>query len=696
MWLFFYKHRFKMRLFYSLLFFLLLTNNFAQTNKKTNQDLDQLVIEYNALFFASKRLVSQVQESSRPSNKEILMKFINKNDHFISKNPSDLHFNDHNSISNIGLKWISDFTHNFGLGGSDEEDIFFRSKISTGLDWVILGEGSFFKHKNDQKLNQIENRKDSLELLLLKKTNISKNKIETLDYLFGIERFDILKKYTDFLKQKVIYTTKLYDAKLINLPEKIKNENDYTKMNNHIELMEEFLFNGENQSVLLEYGSIPNIDFESLTIDKNPLNDWLALDSEIIELQKELIRKDRKNSDRPSLRTKVRYNVFNSEGAFNRSFASVGASLSIPIRFGKDLSLEHKIDSFDEKLEIQKKKNYEDLEKLQYDFYFKKNELIHLQNELKYIEALLANETEVYQKHVLNFSPEKYIDYAMQFLRKKIEILDVKQAVSECFVAYQLLSGNSKSLESNLIEENSEIKSELSESNIKLNSATSSYLWSDTFKIETNSALIEVLKKNNIKLLFLSPGETNAEKLKDFVAQANKNQIEIHRLIGENSYAKNQLGIKKLIRKINHLDKETFTGIHLDIEPHTFSDYRENLDSYVDNMNTIFTQVNQWCEENKVKLSVSVPMNLTEKNAKVLKKLKIKTYIMAYENVDQNKLLKRTEKLRNILKENFVWVLRLSDFENVDHLNIALKELHDHEISEIGFYDLSVLLNLNE
>ena len=125
---------------------------------------------------------------------------------------------------------------------------------------------------------------------------------------------------------------------------------------------------------------------------------------------------------------------------------------------------------------------------------------------------------------------------------------------------------------------------------------------------------------------------------------------------------------------------------------HTFSDYRENIDSYVENMNAIFTQVNQWCEENDVKLSVSVPMNLADKNAKVLKKLKIKTYIMAYENVDQKKLLKRTEKLRNILKDNFVWVLRLSDFENVEILNTALNELYKHGITEISYYDVSMLL----
>ncbi|RRJ91169.1 hypothetical protein EG240_06600 [Paenimyroides tangerinum] len=687
-----------MKLLYSLLLIILIGVDLkAQTNGSSNQDLDQLVIEYNALFFASKKLVEGVQKNSPSSDKEVLLKFIDQNENLVNKKASNLTLNGQNSISNIGLKWVSDFTHNFGLGGSDDEDIYFRSKVSTGLDWVILGEGSYFKHKNDLKLNQIENRKDSLELVLFKKSDVSEKKIETLKYIFDIQRIELLKKFAEFLKAKVVYTNNLFEAKLINLPEKLKIQNDYSKINNHIELSESYLSKDDNQTLLSEYGNIPNIDLDVLNIEKQELTDLLTLDSEIIELQKELIRKDRKNSDRPSLRTRVRYNVFNSEGAFNRSFASVGASLSVPIRFGKDQALEYKIESFDAKLELQRTKAKERLEKLHYDFYFQKNELKNLQNDVKYIEALIENETQVYEKHILNFSPEKYIDYSMQLLRKKLEILDVNQSISEYFVTYQLLSAPKSQLNDNVaIETILEEPIEIPLEDKKLAVATSTYLWSDTFKAETNQSLIEALNKNNIKMLFLSPGESNQEKLKDFVVQAKQNQVEVHRLIGENSYAKNQLGIKKLIRKINHLDKENFTGIHLDIEPHTFSDYRENIDSYVENMNTIFTLVNQWCEDNDVKLSVSVPMNLTEKNAKVLKKLNIKTYIMAYENVDQKKLLKRTEKLRNILKENFVWVLRLSDFENVEILNTALNELHNHGITEISYYDLSVLLNKNE
>lgn len=680
-----------------ILIFLFCVDSNAQTSKKSNQELDQLVIEYNALFFASKKLVEQIHHKTQSSDKEILLKFIDQNENLVNKKSSSQNFNEQNSVTNIGLKWVSDFTHNFGLGGSDDEDIYFRSKVSTGLDWVIFGEGSYFKHKNDLKLNQIENRKDSLELMLLKKSDVSQKKIETLQYIYDMQRIEILKKYADFLKAKVDYTNKLFASKLINLPEKIKVENDYSKIKNNLDLSENFLSNQDNQSLLSEYGDIPNVNFDLLNIDKKEFTDLLAIDSEIIELEKELIRKDRKNSDRPSFRTKVRYNVFNSEGDFNRSFASVGASLSVPIRFGKDHALEYKIESFDEKLELQKLKTQERLEKLYFDFYSKKNELKNLQNDLKLIDAFLDNEIQIYEKHIMNFSPEKYIDFAMQFLKKKIEILDVNQSLSEYFITYQLTTEQSKKTTSkafnlNVLETPFEVSLK-EESSIR---PSSTYLWSNTFKTETNESLVTILNENKIKTVFLSPGENNDEKLNDFVVQANQNQIKIHRLIGENSYAQNQLGLKKLIRKINHIDKNTYTGIHLDIEPHTFSDYRENMDSYVENMNTIFTQVNQLCNENNMQLSVSVPMNLTEKNAKVLRKLKIKTYIMAYENVDQNKLLKRTEKLRNILKDNFVWVLRLSDFKNDEELKMALKELKNQGITEISYYDVSALLNPNE
>lgn len=651
---------------------MLMNHGNAQTNTANDKTIEQLMNEYHSLFLTSKQLIKSFSIQQANNENLIFDNFLNDEAINTFVNTKDVIDADEISNSNIGLKWISDYTHNFGLGNSEEDDIFFKSRFATGLDWVIFGEGSFFKNKNDLKLRQAERKKDSLQNMLFSKNSIADRKFEVIKFVFDKHRLELLKNYAFFLKSKEKYTHNLFDAKLIPYSDKLKASHDYEKILNLIALNENYLSNHLNDVLFERY---KNLGVSTLKLKKLDSVDFsLGIDSEIHKIQRELLIKDRKNSDRVSFRTKLRYNFYNSDGRTERSYASLGASLSVPIRFGKDDDITYKLSKIDEHFDAKTDDIKKKLLKIQYEFDVYQNKLKSLENDVQYIQALLENENEIYTKHTNKFSPEKFINYTSDLFIKKSEILDVNQKLVEYYLSYHLL------LEDYLPKNNT--------STFKIGT----YLWSESFKSIPNDVLIEGLLKNNIQLLFLSPGSSTNLKLKDFLFLANKNKIDVHRLIGENSYAENVEDLTRLSQKITSAKVDGFTGIHLDIEPQTFDDYKSRTAYYANNMNLIYNQAYKVSLDNKLQLSISVPMHLPEQNALELAKLRIPTYIMAYDNVRQGPLLKKTTRLRTILANHYVWVLRLIDFKEATFFKEAINELKNNNVDRIGFYELSELL----
>lgn len=675
----------------------------AQTNDRSRKEIDNLVKEYTILFLNSKKIVENITNDTCKPDQKLIHKLLNNNNLNLRKENEKIP--ELNKFSNIGLKWVSDITHNLTLGISDNEDIYFRSRISTGIDWVILGEGSYFKHKNDYKIDKLQRQRDSIRLIVNNHKDFEQFKLVFIKHLFELHRIDILKQYIKILSEKKEYFKKLHQIKLVNYATKLKVDNQLSKVESELIFKEKYLNDSFTDDTILEYWNLTNIDFELPNINEITVDTYFSNEKEINNLDRELIIRDKRNSDRPSLRTKLRYNYYNSDNNSGRAFTSIGASLSIPIKFEREDVITYKLESLKNTWETKENLLKETLKKEHYEFYSLKNDLKILHNELNYNKALLANEIDIYENHRKQFSPEKYIDYTLQLLDLKLEILNINEQLCEAFIKFHSKTTQktnthvndtsvqkNKKLHSNTLIEGNQDKEIEAEEKVNIQTTKkASYLWSTFFALKSNEELIDILNKNNINRLFISPG-LNYEKLNDFINQTQKAKIELHRLIGENSYSKHKDGAQHLIKKLETLHLKGFSGIHLDIEPHTYEDYHENKATYINNMNNIYKKINNWCKSKSLNLSVSIPMHLPEENAKVLAKEKIDVYIMAYENVNQKALLNRTETLRKILK-SYVWVLRVNDFKEEKKLNEALLELYKNNVLNIGYYDVSTLKN---
>ena len=223
-------------------------------------------------------------------------------------------------------------------------------------------------------------------------------------------------------------------------------------------------------------------------------------------------------------------------------------------------------------------------------------------------------------------------------------------------------------------------------------SVGSTYMWKNIFESTVNDTLLSQLSNYGIDTLLLSPG-TNGIKITDFLTKAQNQSIHVSRLLSENSYAKDSDGVQKLIAKMQTLQYD-FPGLHLNIEPHTFADYKTNIPFYTARMDSIYDVAKQWCDPRNMKLTVSIPMHLPLQNATFLANNDITAYIMAYENTDQQKLLTRTLALRTALQNKYVWVLRVSDFATQQDLLDAIAYLNANGVSRVALYDFSTVTTM--
>lgn len=649
--------------------------------------IDSLVLQYQRFFQSNKTLLSQI--NSFQTTKDGLWNTLARQNisqkSLETKDTGNANNNGVNlAISDIGLKWVSDVSHNFKPGITDLEDMYFKSRLSTGVDWVLLGEGSWHRNKQEISLFQKQIQRDSLALQFKNVHEDIRVKLEVIEVVFDLHRLEVLEKYALLLEEQNAYFQSMYDKKLILYAELLKSKQKLDQVNNNIHLIHQYVSKYHGDSLILEYWMLPYA-FADLPDRRQIEQQTLLKDKEeLLRLRKDILLHQKSQADRPSLRAKFRYNYYDNQDQPSRSFASVGASLSIPIRLkNKDVMTQYEVNNLDFELQEEKRLLKQELISEHRSFYSLRNELEIVENELEYLLALLENESDVYSGMNKSFSPGKYIEYVQDFVVKKIEFLNIQQALCQQYVLFYSSLGYEDLIQgANLVNPEQQDLVQLS------------YLWKKGFDAISNTVLLKTLVDNNFSELLLSPGNENNNKVEEFLLAAKQKNIKVYRLIGENSFAQSDKGYKSLFAKMQQVKQQGFLGVHLNIEPHTFEDYKINRDLYVDRMNLIYRQVKKWCDQNQMELSVSIPMHLPLENALVLKDLGIPGYIMAYETINQDKLLNKTKALRDILDTQLSWVIRVSDFSSLSEIEKVKEVLLSHKINKIGYYDLTEVIKL--
>ena len=143
--------------------------------------------------------------------------------------------------------------------------------------------------------------------------------------------------------------------------------------------------------------------------------------------------------------------------------------------------------------------------------------------------------------------------------------------------------------------------------------------------------------------------------------------------------------------KLN-LNLAQIKGIHLDIEPHTFDDFKENKEQYFKKYINVLKQAKQFADNNKLELSVSIPLSYPDEILNEINSVCNQVYLMAYENVDPDFISRKTTEEKAILKNKCVLALRTKDFDNRTSMDETFKKLG---FEKTAYHDLDDLIKFD-
>lgn len=434
-----------MKFFLSLLLgFIFIPSSNAQKKSVSSLEINTLVKQYNKFFLETKVIIDSFQQEPHLLNNSLWNDLLF--DKKIYTESSNTNLSDsfkRQSFNDLGLKWVSDATYNFSPGIAENEDVFFRSRISTGIDWVLLGDGSLNKQKQENSLFNKQIRKDSLQNQLQQHSIALQNTHRFVQQVFDLHRLNVLQQYQKILFLQAGYTNNMYNNELVTNAEKVQVNNKLQLVTNSINLYKQYLAESNIEEHVKKYWNLPYTFADLPNVNSISTDSLLKNEETLVQMQKDILISKQKNNEKPSLRTKFRYNYYDNAQQQGRSFASVGASLTVPIRFGKDnQTLNYELALHDNQLYHEKLKLKDELVNQHKQFYLTKTELQQVQGEIDYLQALLDNELSVYTNENKNFSPAKYISYAEEYLKKQLQLLSIKQKLCEDYILFQTLNNS--------------------------------------------------------------------------------------------------------------------------------------------------------------------------------------------------------------------------------------------------------------
>ncbi len=221
---------------------------------------------------------------------------------------------------------------------------------------------------------------------------------------------------------------------------------------------------------------------------------------------------------------------------------------------------------------------------------------------------------------------------------------------------------------------------------VQVTTAKSTYIWSQTINESVPDQLAAALIKKSMNKVYLSFSKnTDFRKLSRLIVLLKQKNIECHALIGNNDLiSKNEGELSLYLDGTKQFD---FDGIHLDVEPHTFSDFKEKRDFYLAGLSRCFRFSQKWAKLNDKQLSASVPhfypVEFYKEN-----RLYVDYFIfMLYRKADAKSLLERLSSTEYIscCPYNTGIAVRPEDFtENLDQVFEYISK--EHIIKEFSIH----------
>ncbi len=615
----------------------------------------------------------KIQENTKINNQNQLQLRLNQLQQKINK-------------KDIGLHATVSYQENLKSPIVDPEEIvIFKRRAIAGLDWDLLNNGLYE--------NRIKNKILKLNYAALEKKQLTDNLnafqnkqiVQIISY-FNSKKIEILnaRKYLNNKQTPII--EKLWAIKHITKDNYLKLIQNTTDINAQYNLYQNY-----NQ-VNIEKG---NFAFELPILDLNIQQllqkiNYSPVDSTMIDAV-EVAKYQASYLKDVSLKAYTRYNYYDVYNAAqpNRSFISVGMNLSLPLAFNQKEKKEFYLtqyllsnknqttDTLDAQLVVLNK---------YYEYQYKLKQFKNLYHKRLVFEELLRTERVKAQLSDFEFNPNTALFILDDYWSNAIELIDLKQDLYKILLDIKI-----KVPGANIVD----YTSPLNLSNLNIASSNppfkAVYVWSDAFKNNSQTVINEYCKVNEFNPLLISYNSTKIyiQQISEFISKNYTTPI--HIMIGSNKLLNS--GIEGYLDTLRaNINFSQVKGIHLDIEPHTFSDFKENKEQYFKKYITVLKQAKQFADNNKIELSVSIPLNYPDEVLNEINAACNQVYLMAYENVDVDFISRKTAEEKAILKNKCVLALRTKDFENRTSMDEAFKKLG---FEKTAYHDLDDLIKFD-
>lgn len=589
--------------------------------------------------------------------------------------------------SNTGINLIGNYNNNLKGGFAEDEDLYYTQRTYVGVEWNITNSGAI---GNKKKIKALENQ-HKLSEIEIKENNLKRDYLFTRQFLtasFVYAQMPYLKQRHEVLLGLYSIYQELFYLKRVEWERLLKLKGEIKKVE---------LLISRNQQILRNSGFEPS---ELYRVDALPV---FGVNTDVFFTEKRfcsfdsmkfVVERDNLSNayndyiNKVSVRPYVRYNFYDFFSSTARSYPSLGVSCNIPIN---------------------KKAHVNDLVKIESEILTEE-----YSKEMDELHSEILNFCRLYDEKIQEFVYDTYQrDLLKERIRRELRKREIDiggfngvQALSffDEFLDYEArITDRKKEIYLRLIDICYATKGEdpnkflvplvydLSYKNFPGNRGA--YLWSELFNVTHNDHLFSFMEDREISTILLSVGRSvNRDKLNDFLSQASVRKIETLGLIGNNDMIFH--GKERIENYLNAFKEYSFSGFHLDIEPHVFKDWHSVRDEYLEKLWNTYRICHDWCKNNGYSLSVSVPyhypVDFIEKIAPICDKI----YVMNYEARDEKQLVDRMRRFSpELINDKIVVSVRPSDFLSIKELDYSL--LHLSKGLDINSFCFSDLRGLN-
>ena len=655
--------------------------------------LNGIVDQVEALYYES--LALEGEKSQRNDTALINALFRRKySENYLFELQNELNLAQMQAINDdIGLGFYSSFTHNFRPGVFDGEDLLFQNRANVGLDWQLLSGGLIGRKTEIEKL-QIDNQiNDLLKVKSIRNENYIYN-YNYLIYAFNKAQLRYIERRLLIIDSYLEVASQMYLVRATPWEEIIKLKSKKETLNNIKANLQNYNKGFDSAYVDLDFDRLLNVEeLPVLEIIPERVFSGPAFDSlnqSLVGLQQQKLNLEYRKTRDYSLRTYLRYNMFDAELANIRTFGSIGATFTAPLfRNKRNQELKEKeLAVIESTLSQQLTAVNNELMNHYYEYEYTLKQYIDFFGKKEVALEKLRREV---TKDYLNdpkFTPIDAINAIDELYSVDFELLDLKQKLYlKLLKIYSLLSVNEVSYLAEAIE--------FSNFFDKMVGARAGYIWSDLLKTQDLEFLVKYAVNNDFERLFASTTEVGQEKVVALVGQLHKEQVKVYRLIGNNSVAQTR-NAENLLSQVKEAVEKGFDGIQLDIEPHTLSDWDLNKEAYLENLVQLVSDVKNELN-GRAALSVSLPLFYPLTTLERLSQLADELIFMCYERPEIDFIVSQLGEEFNLKGTQISLAIRTEDFNDRLKLeDFAKKLINATGINHLAIHDLGSLIKLDQ